>query len=98
MNRFVVDSHTGGWASAAEVIYRHPGENFLVAPGVLVCPVVQFLVDPREQSYGGVVQRVADGLRLRALQDAIPAAFRCEPFGALEALSIGFRVRCESVL
>ena len=98
MDRFVVDSHTGGWASGAEVVNRDPGENFFVAPGVLVRPVAQFLVDPCEQSYRRVVQCVADGLRLRALQNAIPAAFGREPFGSLEALPIRLRIGCESVL
>ncbi len=43
---FVVNPEGGGGASGGEVVDGDPGEDFVRGPGVVVCPIVQFLVYP----------------------------------------------------
>ena len=64
------------------MIWSTPYHTFVVFPGIIVRPVVQFFVDPREQANGTISQRVTDRLRLGALSREITAASVLEPLCA----------------
>ena len=51
---FVVDPEAGGGAGGGEEVETDPGQDLVRRPGVGVCPVVEFLVDPGEQGDGAV--------------------------------------------
>ena len=54
MVHFVVDADAGGGAGGGEEIERDPGQDLVRGPGVRICPVVEFLVDPGEEGDGAV--------------------------------------------
>lgn len=58
MHGLVVDPMRSSRAGTTELVDRDPGEDLVVGPGVRICPVMQLLVDPCEQGYRGVVERV----------------------------------------
>ena len=64
------------------MIWSTPYHTFVVFPGIIVRPVVQFFVDPREQANRTISQRVTDRLRLGALSREITAASVLEPLCA----------------
>ena len=70
--RFVIDPQACGRAGGAEVVDRYPGQDLVGRPGVVVGPVVEFLVDPGQQRDGAVVEGVAQCLGFRALFPPIP--------------------------
>ena len=76
----VVDALTGGGPGGAEPVDADPGKDLVVGPGVAVGPVVQFLVEPREQADGGVGDGIADRLGFGALLEIVAGAFGREPF------------------
>lgn len=63
----IIDPNTSGWPRGGKLVDAHPGYYFVVAPGVVVRPIVKFLVDPGEERDGVVVEAVAEGLGLGAL-------------------------------
>lgn len=69
--RLEIDTHTGGGSRARELVDGDPREDLVVGPGVGVGPVVQLLVDPREQPQGGVGEGEAERGRLGALLGAV---------------------------
>ena len=66
--RLVVDAQIGGYAGGGEPVERHPGDNLGVCPGVGVCPLVQFLVQPGEEACWAGGERAAESLRFCALR------------------------------
>ena len=78
---FVVDARAGGGAGGREPVYWHPCQDLVGCPGVVVCPVVEFFVDPGEEGGGAVGEAVAEGLGLGALDLVVAAAFLLEPLG-----------------
>jgi len=43
---FVVDANGGGGAGGGEVVEGDAGEDFGGRPGIVVCPIMEFFVDP----------------------------------------------------
>lgn len=74
VRRLVVDPEAGRRTRGAKVIHRHPGQDLLWIPRVVVAPVVQLFVDPRQQADGGVRGAVAEGLGLGGLQREVAHA------------------------
>lgn len=85
MCALAVDAHAGRGAGGREGVNGHPGQDFVVTPGISVRPVVQFFVDPGEQADGAVVQRVAERLRFGGLDAAVARSVGLEPGAAGEA-------------
>ena len=94
----VVDARGRGGAGGAEPVDAHPGADLVVGPGIAVGPVVQLLVDPRQQRGGRVCEGVADCLRLRRLLVAVAGAFVQEPGQAGEGVFLTLGVWREGVL
>ena len=95
---FVVDARAGGGAGGREPVYRHPREDLVGCPGVVVCPVVEFFVDPGQEGGGAVGEAVAEGLGLGALDLVVAAAFLLEPLGPGQACFFVFAVGRYGVL
>ena len=85
MVHFVVDARAGGRTGYGEEVDGDPGEDLVGGPGVGVCPVVEFFVDPGEEGEGAVVEAVAEGLGFRALDFVVAVAFAGEPGCAVQA-------------
>ena len=51
---FVIDAEGGGGTGGGEVVDADPGEDFGGCPGVVVCPVMEFFVDPGKETDGAV--------------------------------------------
>jgi hypothetical protein len=98
MHRLIIYPDIRGRARRAEPVDRDPGADFVGRPGVAVRPVVQLLVDPREQRDGRVGERVAECLRLGRLLGAVAGAFGEEPSRAREAVALARRVGGQGVL
>lgn len=98
MGSFIVDPQRSGRPRGGEEVDRHPSEHLVIRPGIPVRPIVQFLVDPRQQGDGGVGQRVAEGLRLGGLLGAVAAAGFEEPGCAGEAGAVAGGEGGEGVL
>ena len=98
MHRFVVDPHVRRGACRAEPVDRDPGAHFVGRPGICVGPVVQLLVDPRQQGHRGVGEGVAERLRLGLLFRTVAGAFRYEPRGARETVALAAAVWCQDML
>ena len=85
MASLVVDPRAGCWSGDGKPIDGNPGEDLVVGPGIIVSPVVEFFVDPGEESDGTVVETVTEGLGLRGLLLVVTETFFGEPFTALDA-------------
>lgn len=94
----VVNAHRGRGTGAREIIHRHPGEDLVVGPRIRVGPIVQLLVDPREQGDGRIVEAVRERLGLGRLLEKVAAALFGEPFRAREAVVLGAGVGRRGVL
>jgi len=79
MSRFVVDTEACSRSRGREPVDTDPVEYLVVRPGIIVSPIVQFLVDPSKQSDRAVSNGIPWSLRLCALNDSIARAFVCEP-------------------
>jgi hypothetical protein len=75
----VVDALAGRRPRGREPVDADPRQDLVVRPRVAVRPVVQLLVDPRQQADRAVGHAVADRLRLRALLHVVARAFGREP-------------------
>lgn len=59
-------------------------QDLVVRPWVVIRPIVQLLIDPRQQGDRAVVQSVAKCLWLGALLDTVSTAFVHEPCASQE--------------
>lgn len=82
----VIDAARGRRPRDAEPVHADPGADLFGRPRVRVRPVVEFLVDPRQQRDGAVRESVAQRLRLGRLQQVVAEAFLVEPRGSVNAL------------
>jgi hypothetical protein len=71
MRRLVINPPRGSRSGATKRIDGDPGEDLVVRPWVGICPVVELLVDPGEESDGAVVEGVGEGLGARGLEDVV---------------------------
>lgn len=94
---FVVYSRVGCRSCGGELVDRYPCKDFVVGPGIAVGPVVELLVDPGEESYGGVGERYTDGGGFGALQGVVAEGVFVEPFGAAKHLPFFSSVRKQLV-
>ena len=65
---FVVYPARSARTSTAKLIYTQPRQNLVVGPWIIVRPVVELLVDPRDQRNRRVAESVGDRLRFGTLQ------------------------------
>ena len=98
VHSFVVDADIRGRARGAEPVDADPRTYFLVRPGVVVGPVVQFLVDPGEQRDRAVGERVAEGLGFGGLFGAVAGAVGEKPGRAGNAGALAGVVGGQGVL
>lgn len=98
MRRLVVDPQVCRRARGGEPIDGDPGQDLVVGPWVLIRPVVELLIDPRQKSDGRVGEAVAESLRLGALFQTVAGAFFEEPAGTFETSFIASTVGGEGVL
>lgn len=82
MDRLVINPQIRGGPRGREPVDADPRADLVVRPGVVVRPVVQFLVDPPQQPDRRVRQRVAQRLWLRALLRPVARALLQEPLSA----------------
>ena len=97
MRSLIIDPQIRSRPRGAEPVDRHPRQDLVVRPGVIVRPKVEFLVDPGEQADGAVAETVAEGLGLGGLLETVARAFLGEPGGAREARLLAGSVRGEGV-
>lgn len=69
-----------------------------ISPRIVVCPVVQFLVNPRQQAHGGVMKAISCCLGFCRLNHAIPRTLFEEPLRSLETLTFRLTVRSQCML
>lgn len=67
----VVDSMRSTGACTTELVDRDPSEDLVIGPGVAVCPIMQLLIDPRQQCYRGIIESICQGLRLGGLLQVV---------------------------
>ena len=77
VSSLIVYTQTRCWSGIGEVIDGHPSQDLVVGPRVVVCPIVQLLIDPCQQTYRRVVQSVTCRLRFRCLDGAITYKQKC---------------------
>lgn len=85
MEVLVVNSATSRRTRCRKPIDTHPSQYLIIRPGVAVCPIVEFLIDPGKEGDGAVVETVAEGLRFGGLELVIAAAFFVEPVSSGDA-------------
>jgi hypothetical protein len=82
---FVVDVQAGRGAGAREIVDADPGKDLVVAPGVVVSPVVEFFVEPGKEASRAGGEAVGEGEGFCGLEAVEGIAFFSETFGALKA-------------
>jgi hypothetical protein len=50
MLKRVIDLARGIWAGRGEIINTNPSQDLFVSPGVVIAPVVEFLIDPSQET------------------------------------------------
>lgn len=75
----IVNATAGRGTSLGEPIDADPGADLVVGPRVIIRPVVQLFVDPRQAGHGAVGKAVAYRLRLRRLLQIVTTTFCVEP-------------------
>ena len=63
MPHFVINSLWCTWSCSTELVDADPGQNFLDIPGIVVCPIMQLVVNPSQKRDRGVFERVGKSLR-----------------------------------
>jgi hypothetical protein len=72
--------------------------TFVIVPRIIVRPIDEFFIDPRQQSDRRICETVAQCLGLRRLLARVPSAFIYEPGTSLEPCLFCSSICCEHVL